>query len=76
MGKGIRIIHENCDPDQATDTGCAVSDNNDGLWVVAEQVTISEGSDDLCSGPCDVQIRILDAVEQKLIYESSNTYVE
>ena len=20
MGKGIRIIHENCDPDQATDT--------------------------------------------------------
>ena len=63
-------------PDQATDTGCAVSDNNDGLWVVAEQVTISEGSDDLCSGPCDVQIRILDAVEQKLIYESSNTYVE
>ena len=63
-------------PDQATDTGCAVSDNDDGRWAFAEQVTISEGSDDLCSGPCDVQIKILDAVEQKLIYESSTTYVE
>ena len=63
-------------PDQATDTGCAVSDNDDGKWAFAEQVTISEGSDDLCSGPCDVQIKILNAVEQKLIYESSNTYVE
>ena len=63
-------------PDQATDTGCAVSDNDDGIWAFAEQVTISEGSDDLCSGPCDVQIKILNAVEQKVIYESSTTYVE
>ena len=63
-------------PDQATDTGCAVSDNDDGIWAFAEQVTISEGSDDLCSGPCDVKIKILNAVEQKLIYESSTTYVE
>ena len=63
-------------PDQATDTGCAVSDNDDGIWAFAEQVTISEGSDDLCSGPCDVKIKILNAVEQKLIYESSMTYVE
>ena len=63
-------------PDSATDTGCAVSDNDDGIWAFAEQVTISEGSDDLCSGPCDVKIKILNAVEQKLIYESSMTYVE
>ena len=63
-------------PDQATGTGCAVSDNDDEKWAFAEQVTISEGSDDLCSGPCDVKIKILNAVEQKLIYESSTTYVE
>ena len=64
-------------PDSATDTGCAVSDNDDvSIWAFAEQVTISEGSDDLCSGPCDVKIKILNAVEQKLIYESSMTYVE
>ena len=36
-------------PDQATGTGCAVSDNDDEKWAFAEQVTISEGSDDLCS---------------------------
>ena len=63
-------------PDQATDTGCAVSDNDDGKWEFAEEVTISEGSDDLCSGPCDVQVKILDRGNQKLIYESSTTYVE
>ena len=63
-------------PDQATGTGCAVSDNDDEKWAFAEQVTISEGSDDFCSGPCDVKIKILNAVEQKLIYESSTTYVE
>ena len=63
-------------PDQATDTGCALSDNDDGKWAFAEEVTISEGSDDLCSGPCDVKVKILDSGNQKLIYESSNTYVE
>ena len=63
-------------PDQATGTGCAVSDNDDGKWAFAEEVTISEGSDDLCSGPCDVKVKILDRGNQKLIYESSTTYVE
>ena len=63
-------------PDQATDTGCGVSDNDDGKWAFAEEVTISEGSDDLCSGPCDVKVKILDRGNQKLIYESSTTYVE
>lgn len=63
-------------PDQASDTSCAVSDNDDGMWAFAEEVTISEGSDDLCSGPCDVQVKILDRGNQKLIYESSTTFVE
>ena len=63
-------------PVQATDTGCAVSDNGDDKWEFAEEVTISEGSDDLCSGPCDVKVKILDRGNQKLIYESSTTYVE
>ncbi len=63
-------------PDQASDTSCAVSDNDDGIWAFAEEVTISEGSDDLCSGPCDVQVKILDRGNQKLIYESSTTFVE
>jgi hypothetical protein len=63
-------------PDQASDTSCAVSDNDDGIWAFAEEVTISEGSDDLCSGPCDVQVKILDRGNQQLIYESSTTFVE
>ncbi|MGB1492248.1 MAG: low-density lipoprotein receptor class A repeat-containing protein [Candidatus Poseidoniaceae archaeon] len=63
-------------PDQASDTSCVVSDNDDGKWEFAEEVTISEGSDDLCSGPCDVQVKILDRGNQKLIYESSTTIVE
>ena len=34
-------------PDQATGTGCAVSDHGDERWAFGEQVTINEGSDDL-----------------------------
>jgi len=63
-------------PDQASDTGCAVSDNDDGMWKFGEEVTISEGSDSLCDDSCEVQIRILDIVSNKLIYESSSIYIE
>ena len=47
-------------PDQASDTGCAISDNDDGIWGFGEDVTISEGSDDLCESSCEVQIRIIE----------------
>ena len=59
-------------PDKASSTGCAVDDNDDGKWAFGEEVTISEGSDDVCSsGTCEVQIKILDRSTNKLIYESN-----
>ena len=63
-------------PDQASDTGCAISDNDDGIWAFGEDVTISEGSDDLCESSCEVQIRIMDMASNKLIYESSSVYID
>ena len=63
-------------PDQVVDTICAVSDNDDGMWYLGEDVTISEGSDDLCDGPCDVQVKIFDRLDEVVLYESSYTYVE
>ena len=62
-------------PDLASDTGCVVSDNGDGMWVNVEEVTISEGSDNLCDGSCEIQVRILDSAESKLIYESNTIAV-
>ena len=62
-------------PDQAADTGCAVSDNGDGKWSFGEEVTISEGSDDICSSACSVQVKVLDRASNKLIYESTVTSV-
>lgn len=65
-------------PDQVVDTICAVSDDDDGMWYLGEDVTISEGSDDLCDGdgPCDVQVKIFDRLDEVVLYESSYTYVE
>lgn len=63
-------------PGQSADTSCHVTDDGDTYWGVGEEVTIREGSDDLCSGPCDVQIKILNAVENNLIYESTTIYIE
>ena len=62
-------------PDQAADTGCAVSDNGDGKWSFGEEVTISEGSDDICASACSVQVKVLDRASNKLIYESTVTSV-
>ena len=42
-------------PDESAGTGCTVSDNGDGEWAFGEEVTISEGSHDICSGPCTVR---------------------
>ena len=63
-------------PDETTGAGCAVSDNADDMWAFGEEVTIGEGSDDLCEGPCDVQVRIYHPDESRLIYESNAIYVE
>ena len=62
-------------PDQAADTGCAVSDNGDGKWAFGEEVTISEGSDSICDTACSVQVKVLDRASNKLIYESTVTSV-
>ena len=61
-------------PGQAVDTGCAVTDSNDdGKWAFGEDITISEGSDDICSTACTVQVKVLDRASNKLIYESTET---
>ena len=66
------VYVECTNPDKASATSCAVDDNDDGKWAFGEQVTISEGSDDTCSGgTCEVQIKILDRSTNKLIYESN-----
>ena len=63
-------------PDKTAGTTCAVSDNDDGKWGFSEEVTISEGSEDLCgAGTCDVQVKILDRSTNKLIYESNEMTV-
>ena len=62
-------------PGQAADTGCAVSDNGDGTWAFGEEVTVSEGSDDICASACSVQVKVLDRASNKLIYESTLTSV-
>ena len=62
-------------PGQTAGTGCAVSDNSDGKWAFGEEVVISEGSDDICSGACTLQVKILDKASNKLIYESTVTSV-
>ena len=65
------VYVECTNPDKASSTGCAVDDNDDGKWAFGEEVTISEGSDDVCSGgTCEVQFKILDRSTNSLIWES------
>ena len=63
-------------PGMDADTGCHVTDDGDNKWAFAEEVTISEGSDDLCSGPCSIELRILNVLENTIIYDSNVNYVE
>lgn len=66
------VYVECTNPDKAASTGCAIDDNDDGKWAFGEEVTISEGTDDTCSGgTCEVQVKILDRSTNKLIYESN-----
>ena len=64
-------------PGQTADTSCHVTDNGDSTWDVGEAVTISEGSDNLCSGTCTLSFKVIDVVnDEKLIYESGNIDVQ
>ena len=66
------VYVERTNPDKTSATACAVDDNDEGKGAFGEEVTISEGSDDICSsGTCEVQIKILDRSTNKLIYESN-----
>ncbi len=60
-------------PGKSVETVCAVTDNNDGKWTFGEEVTISEGTDNLCDGGgvCLIQVKVLDRASNKLIYEST-----
>ena len=63
-------------PGKATGDGCVVSDSiDDGKWGFSEEITISEGDSDLCSTACTIQVKVLDAASNKLIYESTETSV-
>ena len=62
-------------PGQTAGTACVVTDNGAGSWGFGEEVTVSEGSDDICAAACTVQVKILDAASNKLIYESSEISV-
>ena len=69
-------VYNTCtNPNEAVDTGCAVSDNDDGSWGFGEEVTISEGTDSICDDACSVQVKVLDRSSNKLIYESTVTNV-
>ena len=64
-------------PGQTADTSCHVTDNGDNRWGVGEAVTISEGSDNLCSGTCTLSFKVIDVVnDEKMIYESGNIDVQ
>lgn len=63
-------------PGQTADTSCHVTDNGDSTWDVGEAVTISEGSDNLCSGTCTLSFKVIDVLNEKLIYESGNIDVQ
>ena len=59
-------------PGQTAGTACVVTDNGDGSWGFGEEVTVSEGSDDICATPCTVQVRILYSETNEVIFESSS----
>ena len=56
-------------PGQATDTACAISDNDDGMFALGEDITIMEGTDDLCSASCEIEITVIDMNEGKVLYQ-------
>jgi|GEM_PF-758524 len=66
-------------PNQAVGSSCALSDNGDEKWAFGEEITISEGTDDLCdaatNGSCEVVVKVIDRSTNNLLYESSNVYV-
>ena len=64
-------------PEKSVEASCAVTDNNDGKWSFGEEVTISEGTDNLCDGGsiCSIQVKVLDRATNKLIYESTETSI-
>ena len=70
------VFTECTNPDHSVGSGCALSDNDDGKWAFGEEITISEGFDDLCSGPCEMSVKVIDRASNKLIYESNSVYVE
>ena len=72
MKVGDSAFVECTNPDKTAGTECAVSDNEDGEWTFAEDITISEGTNDLCDGQasCEVTIKILDSATQDKIFES------
>ena len=69
-------VYNTCtNPNEAVDTGCGVSDNDDGSWGFGEEITISEGTDSICESACSVQVKVLDQSNNRLIYESTVTNV-
>ena len=56
-------------PGQATDAACAISDNDDGMFALGEDITIMEGTDDLCSASCEIEITVTEVNEGMVLYQ-------
>ena len=42
---------------------------DDGMFALGEDVTISEGTDDLCSSYCEIKITVINYAESTVLYE-------
>ncbi len=60
--------------DSSTSTSCYISDNGDDVWSFGEEITISEGTDDVCSASCEIEITIM-KVEDGDTYHLYNEYI-
>lgn len=50
-------------PDQASQNSCHLADNDDGTFAFAEDIIIMEGTDDLCSASCELEIAVIYMVD-------------
>ena len=69
MKVGGSAFVECTNPGQATDAACAISDDDDGMFALGEDITIMEGTDDLCSASCEIEITVTEVNEGMVLYQ-------
>jgi len=55
-----------CDP-QDSAASCTYDIDNDPEWSAGEQIIISEGQNDLCSGECNITVTIENSQQEKVL---------